>query len=473
MNKRALDQKLLDKSSKYLANRRRTRSIFAQQTDNTDDSLSDTQEFSDTQEQSQDDTPLQQVSVTSDTTTSHSSIQSTHEHTMADGTSNTNNLLSVEYIEQKKFDGRGSLRVRDFVASVKSSVAATGLSQVERDAKCLAVAKNRLDVSNVRVGDFLRLFEGRPAEGQTWEIFQQKIINAFDFVTESPLVLLGDVFQMRPASLDLPDVTYFSYDLQLRLQSWAKLQSTSPSQTELCKSVLDINKSDKEVAEIVKAILLLTIPADKRNYVGTKLAKTDLDSIPRVFSELAANLKTSITPQVLVAQTSTENKQAYPHTARAQGHSYNAPNTYNNSGHSTNSPHRYNTNNNSQRQPYAPRAHGPRPYSPRHQKQQVQLHKQWMPKRGQCFVCLNFGHRAGDCRGQARCPLHGPLATVGHSFASCLKYPDEYHRITDEIRKWRWGAQQGRSVFFHETSPDHLTEYNNRMQELNDLNEEM
>ena len=221
--------------------------------------------------------------------------------------------------------------------------------------------------------------------------------------------------------------------MQTKLQTWAK----SNSRFGLAKPFLGADQME-HTAFFVKSLLIRVLPTDLQESVADDLEKASLFEIPKLFRQSKARsheVTTDSPHQVAYASNSQDNRQQYntptskPHPGSPQHGSYTRNNSYHNTRPTT--------------------SH----YTSPQGRKRYPAGTPFTPTRDMCYACLRDGHIAPHCPHPRRCPFHGEVPLIGHSFAACKKYPDLAKAAMDTIRKFfnaprAPARQQNRSVFF-------------------------
>ena len=211
-----------------------------------------------------------------------------HTHIMA------NNTGDVTQVNIEKFNGVNGLSVGDFLRNVEANGKAKGLTGDALDKHCVALARNRIDLTkSTRVQDVTRLIDVQPEQAKDWAFVKEVLSASFGEDNEKPEYKLGTLLKARPHDFTTAGLATYLSNLRARFQEWVKT-STPPEMTSTVNTDRDtISRINKFLAV---SFLSTLVPVDKRASAVDILRETKWDNLAHKTSELVNAATPALTP---------------------------------------------------------------------------------------------------------------------------------------------------------------------------------
>ena len=178
-------------------------------------------------------------------------------------TSTMADLRLQELHTATKFRGFSGLSIADFIIDIESAIAARDLPNVnDYNKSCIHLAKARCDVDVPEVASALRNFSQLTEGEQTWPQLKSTLSKLFSVNTLLAARLFRELIELKPVSLDTPDVSRFCMDINNKLADWVRSDDNFVSKA--CKQPGNLAKFAHIIAE---SALLADIPEEKRDMV--------------------------------------------------------------------------------------------------------------------------------------------------------------------------------------------------------------
>ena len=118
--------------------------------------------------------------------------QQTPQNTTRDTHNMANNTGDVTQVNIEKFNGVSGLSVGDFLRNVEANGQAKGLSGDALDKHCVALARNRIDLTkSIRVQEVTRLIDVQPEQAKDWAFVKEVLSASFGIDNEKPEYKFG------------------------------------------------------------------------------------------------------------------------------------------------------------------------------------------------------------------------------------------------------------------------------------------
>ena len=383
-----------------------------------------------------------------------------------------------------RFNG-SNISVENFLGEVETSVVHGGIEKSEKnkfEARCLIVAKAKLDLNHKKVVDALEVFNALPLDLQTWVAFRDVFQQGFPPSSEGHIERLVDAIQMRPASFSEKDLSAFIMALRLQLAKWAKVLPSAGTPS-LHKGMTSAEEVLPTQVYLIKAILALSVPADIRGVILKRVTDSSMATVGVEFARAVKSKSTNgaltivqaaaysrdkkneksrtVTPPQQQNTKHQQSKQTSTHSTHTQYQSRPAPQQQQQQQQQRGGQHRGrgrgSHGGNYREHPddfqgyqgrfqgysrgrsrggrYTSNSHrGNRGASSSHQYGPFQAYEF---ASSQCQGCLSYQHTQVGCLEQPRCPFHGSRPSA-HLWHQCMSHPEKVEATKAHLQRQPW-----------------------------------
>ena len=374
------------------------------------------------------------------------------------------------------------MAVDNFLGEVETSVAHEGIAKSEKvkfEARCLVVAKARLDLNIKQVIDTLEVFSGLPEELQTWDSFREVFRESFPSPSDGHIERLTAALAMRPTSFAEKDLSAFIMSLRCQLASWAKAIPASGPPS-LKSGMTSADEALPTQVYLIKAILALAVPTDMRGAVLKRVTDSSMGSIGVDFAAAVKSKSSNGSHTIVQAAAYSQAKHgkgkdksrvvppSQQHDTNQQQRKQNSTNFSPQAQAQTRRPassqqsrgghhrgrgrgaHRGNYRENQgdyqgQSQGYSRgQSRGGRYNNNSHrgsrgtsQGYRNTSSQGYEFTSDQCQGCLGYQHMQVGCLATPRCPFHGHQVS-GHTWNQCVTYPEKVEATRSYLNRQQW-----------------------------------
>ena len=341
-----------------------------------------------------------------------------HVHNMATTTGD------VTQVSIEKFNGVSGLSVGDFIRNVEANGKAKGLTGDAFDKHCVALARNRIDLTkSKRVQEVTRLIDVQPEHSKDWAFVKEVLGASFGEDNEKPEYKLGTLLKAKPDDYTTAGLATYVSNLRARLQEWVKTK-TPPEMTSQVNSDRDTTARFNKFLAVT--FLSTLVPEDTRTNAVDILRETNWDNLAHKTAELINAATPASTPaSTFAAQDVTASPKPTMTTApRYQNQRYTrgrGPIRGGRARGNYQTGRQFNTAGNTNTRPGA----------------------SYWPTNDQCQRCGRYGHWVRGCNYRPYCAYHN---MEGHSIIDCIgfrnAFPSFFGQFIDTTSQDQTGPEQ-------------------------------